>query len=179
MGVTYRLPQTGLRLKCEFPTLRLMHAYNVRPPKRGVNRMRWQLRHKILVALILTPSLIASRPLLSQGYSMSAAVDAQGVRHQERDYGRKIAPWNRDLIYAPRPRYPYEVRAKGQGGSGFFRIILDLSSGNVVKVTTIKSTGSPVLDNAAISAFRQWRFKPGKWKEIDLPITFTMHGLKY
>jgi len=136
-----------------------------------------QLSRKIFAVLMCIASLIASHPLLSQEFSKSpgsSAVDVQGVRHHWSDYDRKMVPWIGDAIYAPRPQYPYEARSKHQTGSGLFRITLDLSTGTVAKITMIKSTGSPVLDNAALSAFRQWRFRRGRWKEIDLPITFTM-----
>ena len=138
-----------------------------------------QLVRKILASLMCIASLIASHPLLSQDFSKlpgSSAVDAQGVRHRWSEYGRRMVPWVDDATYAPRPQYPYEARSKHQTGSGLIRITLDLRTGSVVKITMIKSTGSPVLDNASLSAFRQWRFKPGRWKEIDLPITFTMDG---
>src|SRR5258708_6758806 len=41
------------------------------------------------------------------------------------------------------------------------------------------STGNPILDNAALSAFRQWRFKPGSVSKVKIPITFTMTGAQY
>jgi TonB family protein len=48
----------------------------------------------------------------------------------------------------------------------------------VTKVVAIKSTGNPVLDNAAMSAFRQWQFIPStlSGKPIGVPVTFTMTG---
>ncbi|PYJ79337.1 MAG: hypothetical protein DME69_05200 [Verrucomicrobia bacterium] len=42
-----------------------------------------------------------------------------------------------------------------------------------------QSIGSPILDNAATSAFRQWRFKPGTVSKVKIPITFTMTGASY
>ena len=128
----------------------------------------------LLLAELLAFTILFPSEAQQIGDSLWSAVDTRGVRHRGSDYGGKIVPWIRDAIYAPRPQYPYEVRAKRITGTGLLRISLDLSSGNVVKAIMIKSTGSPVLDNAAISAFRQWRFKPGKWKEIELQITFTM-----
>src|SRR6266567_2154298 len=48
-----------------------------------------------------------------------------------------------------------------------------LNTGSVSKVTVIQSTGFPGLDNEAIFALHQWRWKPRRWKEIDIPVTFT------
>jgi TonB family protein len=137
-----------------------------------------QLDRKILATLMCMASLVSSRPLLSEEPSnlQASAVDAQGVRHSSGEHGKKKAPWSDDAIYCPRPLYPPEVRDRHITGSGLFRLTLDLSTGSVAKVAVIKSAGHPILDDSAIQAFRQWRWKPGRWKEIDIPITFTMGG---
>jgi TonB family protein len=141
--------------------------------------MRSQLGRKILATLMCIASLISSRPLLSDDPSkeLGSAVDAQGVLHRGSEYhkqGKKNPPWMEDRIYAPRPQYPYEARTRHVTGSGLFRLTLDLSTGSVAKVAVIKSIGNPMLDNSALAAFGQWRLKPGKWKEIDVPVVFTM-----
>jgi TonB family protein len=139
--------------------------------------MSSSLSRKIAALLVCTASFVASQLLLSQDFSKSpgsSAVDAQGVRHRWSEYGRRMAPWIHDAVYAPRPQYPYEARTRRIMGSALFRMTLDLRTGVVIKVTMIKSTGSPILDNACLSAFRQWRFNPGRWKEVDLPVIFVM-----
>ena len=106
----------------------------------------------------------------------SSAVDAKGVRHRGIDY-EGLAPWMRDVIKKQRPKYPYEQRARYIGGMGMVRVTLDLSTGTVSKVAMVRSTGVPALDSSAMEAFRQWQWKPGKWREIDVPITFTKPGV--
>jgi hypothetical protein len=59
-------------------------------------------------------------------------------------------------------------------GTGLYRQYIDLKTGAVTNVAVVKSTGVATLDNSAMAAFGKWRYKPGKWKEIDLPVTFTM-----
>jgi TonB family protein len=140
-------------------------------PKVDLNRMTSQLGRKILTALVCVASLISSRPLLSEEPSGSA-VDAQGVRHYWREHGSKNPPWFDDAIKKVSPRYPPEARSQHMTGTGLFRLTLDMSTGSVAKVTVIKSTGKSILDNSAIDAFRQCRWKPGKWKEIDIPVVF-------
>jgi TonB family protein len=132
-------------------------------------------RSKVIVTLTCIASLISVHALLSDDRSkwLSSAVDAQGVRHRGSEYAGR-APWTIDQIKTVAPQYPYAQRTRHQFGSGLFRLTLDLSTGSVVKVTVLKSTGVPALDNSAADAFRQWRWKPGKWKGIDLPITFTV-----
>jgi protein TonB len=83
----------------------------------------------------------------------------------------------RDAIRKQRPKYPYEQRARHVGGMGLVRVTLDLSTGTPSNVAMVQSTGVPVLDSSAVEAFRQWQWKPGKWKEIDVPITFTKPGV--
>jgi TonB family protein len=105
----------------------------------------------------------------------SAAVDARGVRHRGSNYPNG-GPWMEDAIKSPPPDYPSTERSQGHTGSGLFRLTLDLKTGSITKVTTLQSTGFPTLDSFATEAFRRWRWKPGKWKEIDVPITFTLRS---
>ena len=81
--------------------------------------------------------------------------------------------------YAPRPAYPYEARARRVTGSGVCVVNVDPGSGSVTSATMAQSIGSPILDNAAVSAFRQWRFRPGTVSKVKIPITFTMTGASY
>jgi protein TonB len=82
-------------------------------------------------------------------------------------------------VSAPRPEYPYEARRSKIVGSGVCVMTVDPGSGSVTSATMAQSTGSPVLDNAATSAFRRWRFKPGTVSRVRTPITFTMSGAQY
>jgi TonB family protein len=78
------------------------------------------------------------------------------------------------------PRYPlYPHGLHGipfQEGRGVFRLSLDIKTGNVLGVTVAKSTGHRILDDSAIEGLRQWQLKPGKWRQIDVPVTFAMSG---
>jgi len=82
-------------------------------------------------------------------------------------------------VSAPRPEYPYEARRSKTTGSGICVMTVDPSSGSVTSADMAQSTGSPILDNAATSAFRRWRFKPGTVSRVRTPITFTMSGAQY
>src|SRR5438477_7305189 len=82
-------------------------------------------------------------------------------------------------VNAPRPQYPYEARSRKITGSGVCVVQVDAASGNVTGGSMTQSTGSPILDNAALTAFRQWRFRPGTVSEVKIPITFTMTGASY
>jgi periplasmic protein TonB len=114
-------------------------------------------------------------PNLAHPSVTSAAIDAKGVAHLSTEYGEH-PPWMNDLIHAVTPDYSYGERAMGHGGTGQFRLVLDLKTGAVTNVTVIRSTGFPGLDRAAMAALRKWRWKPGRWKEIGLPYTFILMG---
>lgn len=85
-------------------------------------------------------------------------------------------------LYAPRPQYPFEARAKHLPGTCVVLVTLDRNTGNVTNAKVIRSTGSPILDNAALSAFRLWRFRPtgptGR-ATVPIPVTFSMSGAQY
>jgi outer membrane biosynthesis protein TonB len=44
-----------------------------------------------------------------------------------------------------------------------------------MQVRIKKSTGHTSLDAAAVSALKQWRFRPGSWKTLNIPVHFLMH----
>jgi TonB family protein len=79
-------------------------------------------------------------------------------------------------LSAPRPEYPYEARRQKITGDGIALIAIDPGTGNVVDVTMSKSTGNVFLDNAAVTGFRRWRFKPGTVSAVACPVTFTLTG---
>jgi TonB family protein len=82
-------------------------------------------------------------------------------------------------ISAPRPEYPYEARRQRIKGDGVVAMTIDPLTGRIAAVSMAKSTGSPFLDNAALTGFRKWRFKPGTVSTINCPVTFTLTGVSY
>ena len=79
-------------------------------------------------------------------------------------------------IYAPKPQYPLDARAQRIAGSGVAVLAVDPDTGVVKKAEMAASTGSSILDNAALDAFRRWKFAPGTVSKVNIPITFTMRG---
>lgn len=82
-------------------------------------------------------------------------------------------------LNAPRPEYPYEARRQRITGSGIVAMTVDPATGRVTDASMWQSTGSPYLDNAAMTGFRKWRFKPGSAFRIKSPITYTLTGAAY
>src|SRR3954462_15445289 len=58
---------------------------------------------------------------------------------------------------------------------GWFKLTLD-SGGRVLSVAVLKSTGHRVLDDSAVAALRQWRFRPVLENYLTMPIEFTHQG---
>jgi TonB family protein len=127
----------------------------------------------VVVCLAFPPDIYAqgSSADFNPNNHDTSAVDAKGVRHHGREYAGN-PPWLNDLLKSVASEYPYEDRRLRHQGRGIIRLTLDLKTGVVTKATVIKSTGFSTLDSCAVASAQRWTWKPGKWKEIDLPIIF-------
>jgi TonB family protein len=121
-------------------------------------------------AQITAVPVVLSQQLVS--WWVSSAVDAKGVRHKAKDYPKGHAPWMADVTKQIAPEYSKLDQAHRVGGFGLYRAVVDLKTGSVQKVSVIQSTGVATLDASAMKALGQWVWKPGKWKEVDVPIAF-------
>lgn len=72
----------------------------------------------------------------------------------------------------PKPIYPPEAVGLHLSGTGKYLLQFDQATGKVIDVTVGQSAGSPLLDNAAIAAFRQWHEDPKCAKEVTMTMTF-------
>ena len=95
---------------------------------------------------------------------------SNGTAKASREFDAKVKTV---FIAAPRPYYPYEARRSRITGSGLLRIYVD-ETGKVAQVKVLKSTGNRYLDDAGLTAFRQWRAKPGNRREVDMPLVFVL-----
>ena len=82
-------------------------------------------------------------------------------------------------IYTPAPQYPLEARMKRATGRGMALLEIDSRTGTVTSARMVQSTGWGILDNAALKALRQWRFKPGAVRKARIPINFTLPGVTH
>jgi TonB family protein len=80
------------------------------------------------------------------------------------------------LVSGVAPEYPYEARREHITGRGIVVMKIDRTTGRVASCEMAPSTGSPILDDAALATFRRWRFKPGMVTIVRCPIAFTMSG---
>lgn len=88
--------------------------------------------------------------------------------------GAQKPPWRADEMKTIAPEYPYAERATHHQGIGIFHLTVNPKTGFVTEVIVKKSTGYKTLDQSAVTAFRQWRWKPGRWKAFDFPVKFEL-----
>ena len=128
-----------------------------------------------LVALAMVAFTVRATeliPYLAIPVGIGYAIDAKGVRQPN-------AVCLHDAVFRPPLRYPYELRSRDYGdssawarykGNGLYRVEIDMNTGHVNQVVTIKSIGQAFLDKANSNALKRWIFNPGKWKEITIPV---------
>jgi TonB family protein len=75
----------------------------------------------------------------------------------------------RHALYAPRPYVP--AYARHLSGTGLFAMQIR-PDGTVSNVQTLQSTGHADLDAASIAALSKWRFYPGQFKVVRIPLTY-------
>ena len=102
-------------------------------------------------------------------------IDAKGVRHESADSAGD-AVWMRDLAFARMPRPLVGDRSEWAQGVGIFRIRLEPATGAAKEVTILRSTGHVAFDRSALLALKLWRWKPGTWTQVDLPLLFRRGG---
>src|SRR4051812_46385545 len=83
---------------------------------------------------------------------------------------------NNYLMYAPVPEYPSGAARQGLTGHGVFIVDLSMLYGSVNDVRVLTSTGSSVLDSAAMAALRQWRFRHWTVYKAAIPVEFDASG---
>ncbi len=76
------------------------------------------------------------------------------------------------LLEAPPPRYPSLARRKLWEGTVLCRILVAVD-GTVISVSVAQSSGYAVLDEAALEAIRNWRFRPGERKGIPAKLAIV------
>ena len=82
--------------------------------------------------------------------------------------GRRI------MLAAPAPEYPAEARTKRISGAGLYDVQMRVKTGIVTRVAVLRSTGSKLLDDAAVRALKQWRARPNTVSHINVPVRFTL-----
>jgi len=78
----------------------------------------------------------------------------------------------------PAPIYPYEARRQHLTAKGIIAVDVDPGTGLVRQARMKESTGSAILDQAALSVTKNWRFQPGGSARFEVPVTFDIKGAR-
>lgn len=70
-------------------------------------------------------------------------------------------------LTAPLPPYPSKAAQRDLRGYGIFRLHVDLRNGVVRRVEIERSTGKPILDQAAVTTFAKWYFKAPLLRQLQ------------
>jgi TonB family protein len=76
-------------------------------------------------------------------------------------------------LTGPPPQVPAEAGKQHLTGKGTYLLHFDQTTGTITDVTVVQSAGAPILDEAAITAFRQWHEDPNCAKEVTMTISFA------
>jgi protein TonB len=85
------------------------------------------------------------------------------------------------VVKGPVPQYPFSARRLGIEGTVLLRLLVN-AQGLPEQIDVKKTSGSPVLDRAAESSLRRWRFRPAReagtavarW--IEIAVCFKLTG---
>lgn len=78
----------------------------------------------------------------------------------------------------PPPNYPPELACRQVGGTTVLNVSL-AANGYPVNVDIVTSSGTKALDDAAVAAVRDWKFRPATLRgvpttsRLQVPVTFT------
>jgi TonB family protein len=78
---------------------------------------------------------------------------------------------------SPGAGYPEAAQKAQLSGSGLYELQIN-KGGVTIAVAVLKSSGKPVLDQAARSAFLKWRFKPGVFSRVRVPVSWSVKRVR-
>ena len=107
-----------------------------------------------------------------------AAAGSKSIAASRPDADANYDDVRKEILHEVRPGYPYIARLKGHDGYGRYRLNIDRETGLVTSVETVKTSTHKELDDCALKAFRQWRFRPHTVKAVIVPATFVYANQK-
>src|SRR3954469_5096532 len=114
--------------------------------------------------LLIIPALVCSFAGAAFAAEKTTAIWADG--HSSALSDEELV---RYATASPSAGYPEEAQKKKLTGDGLYELQIN-KHGATTAVAIVKSSGSTVLDKAARSAFLKWRFKPGVFTRIRVPV---------
>lgn len=107
---------------------------------------------------VMTEFQPASAPAAAQSQAAGNALPAAPPSSGGTRNGSIVAP---GILSKVEPVYPASARQAGQEGTVVLRIEIQ-ANGRPGDISIIRSSGYPLLDEAAVASLRSWRFIPAK-----------------
>lgn len=85
---------------------------------------------------------------------------------------RTMGQINRDILYAPYPRFPEAYKFDFASAQGVFKLQIDEETGHVKSVQVLEGMGEDRLDIFASRTLRYWRFRPNTAREFVVRVGF-------
>ncbi|MDR0869096.1 MAG: energy transducer TonB [Planctomycetota bacterium] len=129
------------------PPVEIVEKAVVQPPGKGKREEGKEV--EVVEKAVVQP------PVAAQNYS---APSAQSLASEDAGLAATTSP---EIVAGSnrRPTYPEAARRRRQEGTVWLRLEID-ARGDVRTATVDASSGYPLLDDAAVRAARQWRFRP-------------------
>jgi protein TonB len=128
-------------------------------------------------------SQASSQPSLRHAHPFAAAASSRVEANGPKDGGAAqpvIGPsYAAAYLSNPAPKYPAAARRLRLQGTATLRVLVS-AEGRPMTVTLQKTSGTRVLDEAALDAVQQWSFVPARRgskpvaAEVDVPLRFTL-----
>jgi TonB family protein len=119
------------------------------------------------------PTLLCA-VLITGSLSSIATARAQSEQKEKNALAESEDDDLRNKISGEWPEYPAEAEKNHLSGLGVALVKIDQKTGKVVRVVMYVSTGEPILDQAAVKALSEWRFKPGTDKSVKVRISYSL-----
>lgn len=113
---------------------------------------------------LLAVVLLALLPLGASGSTGSLVIDPKNSQALARFF-----------VKMPKPDYPLEARRRNITGHGVFDVSIRPKTGLVTHVEIFRSTGSKLLDDAAVRALLRWQTRPGV-RGLRVPLSFSVEA---
>ncbi|MBL8792381.1 MAG: energy transducer TonB [Planctomycetia bacterium] len=121
-----------------------------------------------------------TEPLPTEG--KTAEKSSTASRPSEASAGARVDELPRDVVTNPAPPYPPAALAARQEGTVWLRVKVD-ATGLVTAISLYESSQVAILDEAALSTVRRWRFHPARRNGVAVaceflkPIAFSLRRL--
>jgi protein TonB len=131
------------------------------------------------VQLGVEPAANRQQPVVRPQNSGKTSASPEPVAKQQTGMPLVEARYDVSELKNPRPTYPLVARKRGYQGRVVLRAFVT-TAGECGDVKLVKTSGYKALDNAAITAVREWRFMPAhqdgeiKASWIEIPINFRL-----